>query len=234
MGANRIGILRPMSRPDNTRVRPSGHSATMAHVDPDRDEVNFFPTPPWAARAGGELILRLDPGARSVWEPACGAGHMAHGLRELFPTVHASDKYLYDGNRLYDFAAGGAPPFAADWIVTNPPFDHIDAFVRLGHARARRGLALLMRGGVLEGQARHELLTRDAPLTHFAPFSERVPMFKQRWDPKKSTASFYAWFVWRKTHRGRPGPPKVLWIPPGTKRRLERPSDLAFAALEAA
>jgi hypothetical protein len=223
-------------RPDNTRVRASGHSAVMAHVDPDRDAVNFFPTPPWAARAGGELIRRLDPQARTCWEPACGAGHMAHGLADYFDVVHASDKFLYDGNALFDFADRCvSPPVEADWIVTNPPFDHISDFVELGYKRARRGLALLMRGGVLEGQGRHLLLTNIAPLTWFAPFSERVPMFKQRWDPKKSTASFYAWFVWQKTRRGRrAAAPQILWIPPGSKARLQRPSDMAFAASEAA
>lgn len=224
-----------MIRPDNTRPKARGHSATMAYVDPDRDEVNFFPTPPWAARAGAELILRLDPRARSVWEPACGGMHMVHGLRDYFPTVYASDKYLYDGNRLFDFANDNEPePFVADWIVTNPPFDHVEDFIRLAYARSRRGCAMLMRGGVMEGQARHQLLTRDAPLSYFVPFSERVPMFKNRWDPKKSTASFYAWFIWQKTRRGRPGSPQVLWIPPGTKARLQRPSDMAFAAQEAA
>jgi len=228
-----------VTRPDNTRplsgrAKPRGGSTTMAHVDPERDPVNFFPTPPWAARAGARLILELDPAARSVWEPACGAGHMVHGLRDYFSLVHASDKYLYDGNALFDFTGEGPGPFAADWIVTNPPFDHCETFIRLGLARARRGVAMLMRGGLLEGQARHQLLTRDAPLSYFAPFSERAPMVKGRWDPKKSTASFYAWFIWLKTRRGRPAAPQILWIAPGAKRALERPSDQAFAARVAA
>jgi hypothetical protein len=60
--------------PDNTR----GGSATMAHVDPDSDEVNFFPTPPWAARAGAELVKQLDPRrARCGSRPA----GRAHGPR---------------------------------------------------------------------------------------------------------------------------------------------------------
>jgi hypothetical protein len=226
-----------MSPAFTQRVRPRGGSSTMAHVDPDRDEINFFPTPPWGARAGAEIILQLDPRARSVWEPACGAMHMVHGLRDFFPLVHASDKYLYDGNCLFDFVNENDPPFTADWIVSNPPFDHIEDFIRLGYARARRGVALLMRVGVLEGQERHGLLYGADRYYAIAPFSERLPMVKGRWDPRKSSAAFYAWFIWLKPGVGprvRPPHPFVIDIPPGAKARLERPSDAAYAALVAA
>jgi hypothetical protein len=74
-------------------------------------------------------------------------------------------------------------------VITNPPFDLTAEFIQRAHQVARRGVAMLMRGGLLEGQERHQLLTQTCPLTYFAPFSERVPMFKQRWDPAKSTAS---------------------------------------------
>ena len=57
---------------------PSGFSSVMAmRVPTNPDDLEFFPTPPWAARAGGELIRQLDPEAVNCWEPACGAG--SHG-----------------------------------------------------------------------------------------------------------------------------------------------------------
>lgn len=239
-GHDALPTGRPRSggRPDNTHAnaparKPRGGSATMSHVDPDRDEVNFFPTPCWAARAVAELILMLDPGARSVGEPACGAGHYVHGLRDYFPAVYASDKFLYDGNLQHDFVGGKAYPFPRpDWVTTNPPFDLTEEFILHALGLATRGVALLMRGNLLEGQARHRLLTQTAPLTHFAAFSERVPMFRHRWDPVKSSAAFYGVFIWQKTRRGPPPPPQILWIPPGTKERLQRDSDRAFMALE--
>ncbi|WP_337186597.1 hypothetical protein [Phenylobacterium sp.] len=203
-------------------------------VSPDDDE-DFYPTPPWAARAGGERILALDPRARSAWEPACGAGHMVHGLTDYFAVVHASDAWPYDGNRILDFTgpADGAP--RADWIVTNPPFNQAEAFIRLGWERARRGLALLMKISALESVGRHGLLTCDCPLTMVMPFAERVPMHKGRWEPEGSTAAFYAWFVWLKpalrperfmarTPDG--GRVAGTWpIPPKTRDRLTRPDD---------
>ena len=193
----------------------------MASRDPDADDIDFFPTPPWAARAGAELILELDPRAADGvwWEPACGAGHMAHGLAPYCRRLFASDLCDYTGNALFDFAqADTQPPVAADWIVSNPPFTKAEDFIRLGLARARRGVALLMRAAILESEGRYPLLTRDCPLTVFAPFSERVPMVKGRWDPAKSSASFYAWFIFRRT-RGPMRPPVVRFIPPGTRTR---------------
>ena len=212
----------------------------MASRDPQADSVDFFPTPPWGARAGAEIIRQMDPRARSVWEPACGAGHMAHGLRDNFATVHASDAYLYDGNVVHDFLGAGPDPFGpVDWIVTNPPFDPAEAFVRAAYARAERGVAMLLRTGCLEGQARHRLLYRDCPLTVVAPFSERLPMHKGRYSTETSTAAFYSWFIWLKPAL-RPQRFMVRWpdgqwrpgvrdIPPGTMKRLFRRPDLAFA-----
>lgn len=217
---------------------PRNRLAVMAHRQPTaEDDPDFFPTPPWGGRAGGELIRRLDPTAGLVvWECACGAGHMAHGLRDYFPVVRMSDAYGYDGNVLHDFLGGGPTPFTADWIVTNPPFAHLEAFVRIAWAQARRGVALLMRAGALESIGRYSLLYRDCPLTVFAPFSERLPMHRGRWEPEGSSAAFYAWFLFLKpvlrparfmARIGGELYPATVPIPPGTEARLTRPGDAA-------
>lgn len=207
-----------------------GPNGTMASREPSADEVDFFPTPPWGARAGAELILRLDPDARSVWECACGAGHMAHGLDDYFARVVRSDAYLYDGNPIFDFLSYAPAPVGVDWIVTNPPFVNQTRFIRLAWARARRGVAMLMRLATLEGVDRHGLLYGDVPLSACAPFSERLPMHKGRYDPEGSTASAYAWFFFLKPPRSRAeGHWRGYPIPPGTRDRLTRPSDAAFA-----
>lgn len=220
---------------------PANALAVMAHrVTPAGDDVDFFPTQPWGGRAGGEIIKRvLDPSAVMVWECACGPGHMVHALRDYFPAVVASDAYLYDGNRIYDFTADAEPPFEADWIVTNPPFSNIEAFITLAWARARRGVAMLLPARCLEGVGRHGLLYGKAQLTVVAPFSERLPMHKGVYDADRSTAAFYAWFFFLKpvlrprrfmARIGGEYRPGVLPIAPGTKQRLFKVSDLRFAA----
>lgn len=213
---------------------PAGHTSVMSNRAPSIDGLDYFPTPPWAARAGGELIQRLDPGEWSVWEPACGGGHMAHGLRDYFPIVTESDIHRHEGaapafltDFLSDDAAAHDP--GADWIVTNPPFVLGDAFVRTAYARARRGVAMLLRLVFLEGGKRYRLLHQDCPLTAVAPFSERVPMVKGRWDPDASSATAYAWFFWIKPGIGTARGPlaSLLPIPPGTRERLAKVGDVA-------
>lgn len=219
----------------SARGAPRSARAVMASRDPLADSVDFFPTPPWGARCGAELITRLDPAARTVWEPAAGAGHMAHGLRDYFE-VQESDAYDYGrGTPLIDFADPRAACRPADWIVTNPPFALIESFIRLGWRRAGRGLALLMRLAVLEGQARHQLMHVDVPLSVVAPFAERLPMHKGRWEPDGVTATAYAWFLWRKPERrglARSAPAQLWPIAPGARLRLTRPSDAAFAVAD--
>lgn len=205
--------------------RPAGHTSVMAHRALAENDLDYFPTPPWAARAGGELIQRLDPGPWSCWEPACGGGHMAHGLSRYFSSVTSSDIHDHGGEAAFlaDFLTEEADREKFDWIVTNPPFVLGDAFVRTAYQRARRGVAMLLRLVFLEGGKRYRLLHEDCPLSVVAPFSERVPMVKGRWDPEASSATAYAWFVWLK---GQPGPAHVVPIPPGTRARLSSPGDV--------
>lgn len=231
--------------------RPKGAGAVMAAHAPavvEADDtqtalyraLQFFPTPPWAARAGGELIQRLDPGPWTCWEPACGRGHMAHGLTDYFPEgVGASDIHDHGYGAVIDFldpALESWPAsFAPDFVVSNPPFDQAAAFVARGLARARRGVAMLCRLAWFESAGRYDLFFGDQPLAVFAPFFERVPMTLGVWDPKASTATAYAWFVWF-TPDATPawlnalrasGAASCVTVPigPGTKARLTRASD---------
>jgi hypothetical protein len=204
----------------------------MASRNPVADGVDFFPSAPWAFRAGAELILRLDPQARSAWECAAGAHHGAHGLRDYFPKVYTSDAYDYGlGDTLYDFTSDAPPPFSADWIITNSPFgDNVEPFIRRAVARSRRGAAMFLRLGCLAGQARYRLFYEECGLTVVAPFAERVDLRKGCWDPEITSATDYAWFVFAKGRtRQRRGEARIIPIPPGTEARLTRPSDADFA-----
>jgi hypothetical protein len=239
--------------------RPSGRTAVMAEHAPAEVEADsplrqfqrqlqYFPTPPWAARAGGELITALDPGMWSAWEPACGGGHMVHGLSDYFAGVRATDIADHgsglDGRSLDFLSAEAEALEPVDWIITNPPFSLGARFVETGLRRARRGVAMLCRLGWFETQDRYPLFF--GPKTRCdikAPFFERVPMQLGGWDPNGSTATAYAWFIWFKpwarpewlhqlqlaADREAPGGvgvgPLDLGIPPGTKTRLTRPDD---------
>jgi hypothetical protein len=159
---------------------------------------------------------------------------MAHGLADYFAELVTSDAYAYGPHRIHDFLSEDPAPFGRpDWIVTNPPFKHLEAFVELAYARAARGVAMFLPVRALQDLGRYELLYVRAPYSVFAPFSERVPLHKGRLVKRGSSAAFYAWFVWLKVRRPRASAPIVMPIGPGARERLSRPSDDQFAVDEA-
>jgi hypothetical protein len=204
-----------------------GFTAVMAARREPPDALDFFPTPLWATRALFRHVLPalgVETVGR-VWEPACGEGHMAEVINEFagLPVI-ATDIFDYGyGSAPYDFLGGifSAPLIEqVDWIITNPPFKPAEQFALRALDFARVGVALLLPIQWVEGEDRYFSLFRDRPPTLIAPFVERVPMVKGRWDPDASTATCYAWFVWvRDTARA------PFWIPPGCRTALTRADD---------
>ena len=206
--------------------------------------LDFFPTPPWAGRAGGEVVSRADPAAQSIDEPACGEGHMAGPLGERF-RVRPTDIHPHGFGGVEDFLdrSARASQIRPDWVVTNPPFKHLGDFVDRGLEVATRGVALLLRTTALESEGRYDLMRR---LSVQETFSERVSMRLGYWDPSGSFATAYSWFVWMHPEAEAASPLADAigacrraggWygtlIGPGTKTRLTRPDDVARYARQA-
>lgn len=186
---------------------------------------DWFATPPFASRAGAELVRALDPHAASSWDPACGDGIMAECFKEYDWEVAASDICSETGyGQELDFLSGHHAP-ACDWIITNPPFDHAADFVRIALGIARTGVAVLCRMAFLETVGRYPLHVGENGLAVFAPFAERVPMQLGPWYPKCSTATAYAWFVYFADGQRRAEAATRI-IPPGTRARLSLPDDV--------
>ncbi|WP_226018649.1 hypothetical protein [Novosphingobium sp. FKTRR1] len=211
------------------------------------DELDYFPTPPWATRAlcrflsdeGGEPVE-----VQRAWEPACGEGHMVRPLREYFADVHASDVHPYTPGQAHcDFLIDlpGLP--VADWIITNPPFNIGDQFAQTAMARARRGVALFVRSAFAEGAERYRsLFTEAARPTWELAFCERVVLLKGRLirsgapDPfnldehgkpkKASSATSYSWLIWQ---IGRHDTRK-RWIAPAHAPRSNAPAIIPTTA----
>lgn len=132
----------------------------------DKDGLDYFPTPPWATRA---LLAWLtargfDLGSLSAWEPACGELHMARPLREQFATVRCSDVQRYcDDHEMIDFRFNAVNEEPVDFVISNPPFNCAEEFIRIGLTKARKGVAMLLRGAFLEGQDRFDTLFGITP-----------------------------------------------------------------------
>jgi len=210
-------VLRAPDLPIN-----GARSVMGSRQEPD-DSLDWFPTPPWATRA---LVHHVMPelgfaGKRfaSVWEPACGEGHMAEPLREYADKVLASDIFEYGYGKVVDFLTCDE---TADWIITNPPFGKkTEQFVLRALELADIGVAMFVRLQWLETIGRYERLFRDRPPTLIAFFCERVNLCKGRWEPDGDTATAYIWLVWIKGQE--PQPP--FWIPPGCREALTHPDD---------
>jgi hypothetical protein len=215
-------------------MRASGGTAVMASRISALDALDYFPTPPWASRALVEDVLpqlgvAFHTASMTLWEPAAGGGHMVETLRPYFREAFASDVYDYGRGYAVGSFVGEGPdvaccPFKPDLIATNPPFNRAMEFAQRALDEARVGVALLVRSNWAEGCDRYQRLFRDRPPSIIAQFAERVPMVKGRWDPQASTATSYAWFVWRKADKGRRC--HFLWIPDGARVRHSRADDV--------
>lgn len=195
--------------------------AVMAQRHEAADSVDDFPTPPWATRAliehviGPSLVTDM-----TCLEPACGRGYMAEPLKSYFSRVMASDILDYGYGDTADFL-DAKPIDGVDWVITNPPFRLAEDFFHHASRLANIGVALLVRTVFLEGIGRLERVFSKHPPTYVAQFAERVPMVRGRLDRKASTATGYAWVVWRKPLTA---DTRLMWIPP-CRKRLERDSD---------
>jgi len=213
---------------------PSGFTAVMARRRDPPDTLDFYPTPPWATRALLKFALgSFDLRDQTAWDPAAGEGHMAEVLRESFRQVHASDVHDYGcGYQVGSYIGQGAdkaePPWAPDWVITNPPFNLALEFALRAIPEAKIGVALLLRTAWIEGEERYRRIFGQIPPTAVWQFAERVPMTKGAWDPAASTATAYAWFVWRHPVGAGTG---LHWIPPGQREALTRPDDIGRFAV---
>lgn len=222
-----LDVLRANDGPIN-----GARSVMGSRQEPD-DSLDYFPTPPWATRALCHYVMAalgfIGIKFKTVWEPACGEGHMSEVLREYSEYVYASDVFDYGhGDRVHDFLRSGLTNDTFDWIITNPPFgDLTEQFVLSAINQANVGVAMFVRLQWLETIGRYENVFKDHPPTLIAFFAERVNLCKGKWDPDGGTATAYIWLVWLKDE----APRAPFWIPPGCQKELTHDDDRAkFAA----
>lgn len=86
------------------------------HTDHDRAEHDYYATEPKAA----DILCDVETFEGSIWENACGEGHLSERLKARGYEVKSTDLIDRDyGQGNVDFFKVTAP--LADNIVTNPP-----------------------------------------------------------------------------------------------------------------
>lgn len=225
---------------------PKGHSAVRAMKKLGKlssgevwENLELFPTPPWATRAVFEHVLpRIGVRPNAAWDCCAGLGHMAAVFPEYVERSHASDVHIYDldgGGTSEDFGVEkddffdrycGWPFIVPGWIITNPPFTKaVDMLEKALRMEGVEGVAFLLRLQWLTGEDRYRRIFNATAPAYVAPFVERVPMVLGGYDPAASTATDYAWFVWPAFNCL---PTQLRHIPP-CKDALWRDSDRELA-----
>lgn len=176
----------------------------------DLDGPDFFPTPAWATHA----LIENEKFSGDIWECACGNGAMSQVLENTGQSVISSDLYERGyGEAGIDFLHTNR---TAPNIITNPPFNAAEGFVRSGLHAAGRKFALLLRLAFLEGANRQRTIFTDAPPARVWVFSERITFYPAGAVQKGSGTTAYAWFVWDKDAKGET---QLRWFEPGYKAR---------------
>ena len=176
----------------------------------DIEGADFFPTPAWATHA----LIDNEAFEGDIWECACGDGAMSDVLELTGNNVYSSD--LHDrgyGETGVDFTQNNR---RFDNIITNPPYNSAETFVKKGLENANKKFALLLRLAFLEGGNRQNTIFKVNPPTRVWVFSERITFYAKNAERKGSGTTAYAWFVWDKTDIGHT---ELLWLPLGYKKK---------------
>lgn len=211
---------------EQPRKRKSGrHRAHVIRKTPVTDE--YYPTQPWVTRALFEHVL-AGRRIRSVWEPACGGGHMAEVMREYsIPEIYASDVVDRGYGQVWDFLSEEDPGIRVDWIVTNPPYGNglAEAFaIKALNYPGVIGVAMLCRNNWLEGGKRYEKLFSRYPPSQVAVICDRVGFCVGTCEVGKSGMLPYSWFIWDLASQAMNA---LTWVPAKTRDRLTKPDDAA-------
>lgn len=183
----------------------AGMSTTRNRVDND-----YYATPPETTRAIlDEVVLN-----GSIWEPACGAGHISEVLKEYYPNSQIISTDLVNrgyGTGGFDFLTheGGK----VDNIITNPPFKLAKEFIEKSLEFASDKVIMFAKIQLLEGAARRDMFD-NTPLKYVYVFSKRQNPLRNgspvdENGKKWSSTMCFAWFVWE---QGYEGEPIIRWV----------------------
>ena len=184
----------------------TGNSVSMfktigadGHGNEAREVDDFYATDPVVIKP----LLEREKFVGSIWECACGQGHLSKELEKQGFNVISTD--LYDRGYGYagvDFLWQGS--LRAENIITNPPYKYATEFVKHAIDLQADKIAMFMKLTFLETKGRKELFLKHPPKNVYV-FSERVRCaiggdFERQ---KNSNAIAYCWYVWEKDYTGK-------------------------------
>ena len=173
------------------------------HSMGDREERDFYATPPLAVRD----LMELEKFDKNIWEPACGLNHITNILIESGYNVRFSDivdRSAEQNIEIYDFLTN-KDIWEGD-IITNPPYKYASEFVEKALETVTEGhkVAMFLKLSFLETKKRYELFQKY-PIKKIYVASNRLGCAKNgEFNGKDNIASAvcYCWFIWEKGYMG--------------------------------
>ena len=179
------------------------------HATRERAEYDYYATDPRAV----ELLLEQEEFERTIWEPACGEGHISKVLIEHGHKVISTD--LIDrgyGDGVINFLTCDAPivHFPYD-IITNPPYKYAMEFAEkaLELVAKYQKVAMFLKLTFMESKKRKSFFQKYPPRTVYVSSSRLNCGLNGRFHVHSSKAIAYAWYVWEK---GFQCDPVIRWI----------------------
>ena len=175
------------------------------HTKTIRQEHDYYATEPKAV----ELLLAEETFSSTIWECACGEGHISKTLEKAGYSVISTD-LIYRGfgypasvNFLSNKNEGC---FSGD-IITNPPYKYALEFVQqaIKVVVPHNKVAMLLKLTFLEGKKRKDFFRNNPPKTVYVSSSRILCAKNGNFEEMKNnggSAIAFAWYVWEKGYLG--------------------------------
>ena len=179
------------------------------HATHERAAYDYYATEPRAV----ELLLEQEQFASTIWEPACGEGHISKVLIEHGYEVISTD--LIDrgfGNGGVDFLTCNTSFMDIPYdIITNPPYKYSTEFAEkaLELVADGRKVAMFLKLTFMESKKRKPFFQKYPPRIIYVSAGRLMCGFNGQFKTHSGRAIAYAWDVWEK---GFNDAPVIRWI----------------------
>lgn len=172
-----------------------------------RKEANgFYVEPQWCS----ERLFAVEKFTRTVWDPACGLGRISEAARRVGYITYATD-IVNRGYHYFDQALNFllCERCLADSVISNPPFEICDLFVRHALKLGAEAVAMIW----LARRLNAARWLADTPLARIYLLTPRPSMppghvIETGRKPGGGKQDF-VWLVWRRSHAGSP---ELRWL----------------------
>lgn len=179
-----------------------------SHAKEDRQKHDYYATDPKAM----ELLLDVESFNNTIWECACGEGHLSKVLEQHGFEVISTDLIYrgYGEHESLNFLEETLDDFHGD-IITNPPYKYALQFAEKAIESIDEGnkVAMFLKLQFLEGKSRKKFFMKNPPKIVYVSSSRLNCAKNGDFESYPSSAVAYAWFVWVK---GFKGDPIIKWI----------------------